>query len=84
MPSVTGTETQHFTCTSEDVRLPRVDAFLQRADTATLGGCSLPPVSGWSSGTVGTWCLSQALEHPLGFDLRDFQSPDFLLLEEVK
>ena len=72
MPSVTGTEMQHFTCTSEDVWLSGVDAFLQHTDTATLGGCSLPPVRGWSSGTVGTWCLSQALEHPLGFDLRDF------------
>lgn len=53
MPSVTGTEMQNFACVSEDVWLSRVDAFLKLTDTATLGGCSLPPVRGWSSGTGG-------------------------------
>ena len=53
MPSVSGTEMQNFTCTSEDVWLSWADAFLQRIDTAALGGCSLPPVRVWSSGTGG-------------------------------
>ena len=59
--------------------LSSADSFLQLINTVNLGGCSLLPVKSLAlryRWPFGIWCLSQALEHPLGFDLReDFQSP---------